>query len=181
MLSFSDDNGLPASKLVLATLVYLVAIWWRNILGINRNISGDTRNERINLLGGISVFAITWTAVQFFNSNQIVMQRLFTVGPVVIGLMWLAFRNVHEVQTRKGLWRWWSLNSPRFRSFAATIYAISFMVRGALNEFFISLENDLLWVISCASLPIAIRWIADNAIVRGLIKLGAEVRSKASV
>lgn len=181
LLSLPEEIGLPASKLVLATLVYLALIWWRNILGIVQNVSGDTRNERMFLLSGMAIFALAWIVIHFIYDNQIVMQRLFTIGPAVIGLHWLVFRNVQEVQTRKGLWRWWRLNSPRFRSFAASIYAISFLARGALNEVFISFENDLLWVLSCAFLPIAIRWIADNAIIRGLIKRGAEVRPKSSI
>lgn len=84
------------------------------------------------------------------------------------------FRNIEEFQTRKGLWHWAHLNSARFRSIAATVYGATFLCRGVLNEVFIAMGNDFLWVLSCACLPIASKWMSNKIIIAKLKALGRE-------
>jgi hypothetical protein len=180
ILGLVDTNSLPAPQLVLATLAYLSVIWWRNISAIGRNVYDQRCNDRLLVGIGIALFALGWISLHFFYQNQMFMQRLFTAGPIVLGLAWLAFRNTKEVVGAKALWSWWRLQSPRMSAFAATVHGTTLLIRGGINELVIALEVDLLWILSCAALPIASKWFCDTAIIRGLVKRGAIYRNSAS-
>ena len=169
MLHLPIADGLFASKLIPAIWAYLVVIWWRSIQNLTKNVFDEPLSSRLFLGGGYVTVAIGWTVVLIFLNNPIVAQRLFTIGPIVFGLVWLACRNMTEVQTSQGLWKWSKLPSPRFRSFAAALHGTGLILRGIINEAFIAMDNEIAWILSLTALPILALWCADIAIVRGLV------------
>lgn len=173
MLHLPIADGLFASKLIPAIWAYLVVIWWRSIQNQIRNVFEYPFSDRVFLVVGYVTVAIGWTVALIFLNNPIIAQRLFTIGPIVFGLVWLACRKIPEVQTSRGLWKWARLSSPRFRSFAAILYGIGLILRGIINEAFIAMDNEIAWLLSLAALPVLVSWCVDIAIVRGLIARGA--------
>ncbi|MEM9787567.1 MAG: hypothetical protein AAF801_13775 [Pseudomonadota bacterium] len=170
---FNPDN-LLASNLILAVLVYMSFHWWRGISDVALNVFEQGAYHRLFVGLGIAFFALGSITFCLLYASDIIVQRFFTVGPVFLGLFWLGCRNIREVVTSRALWRWWKLS--KYGSFAAVINGTSHIIRAGLNEIFIATDIELLWVLSCAILPVAIRWCCDTVIVRGLVVRGAVYR-----
>ena len=170
-LRLLDPDNLLVSNLILAVLAYQTVHWWRSISDVAFNVFEEKFNDRLFVGLGIAVTAVVLITFCLFYASDIIVQRFFTVSPILWGLAWIACRNVEEVVKSRPLWPWWKLT--KYGSFAAVINGVSYVLRGGLNEVFIAIDIDFLWILSCAILPISIRWCRDTAIVRGLVKRGA--------
>ena len=118
------------------------------------------------------LFSIGWAVTALNHEDQILMQRFFSIAPILYGLGWLACRNVGKVLSSPGLWKWWRLSSPELISFAGTVQGFALILRGFANELFVATNNEMVWILSCAVLPPITIWSADRTIVRGLAARG---------
>ncbi|MEO9897338.1 MAG: hypothetical protein ABJD13_04330 [Paracoccaceae bacterium] len=181
LLSLFNSDSLSALNLVLAALAYQTVHWWCSISYMVQDAFEQVSYERLFDGLGIALFAVASIALSLIFDAKIIVQRFFTVGPIFLGLLWIVFRNVKEVVNTRTIWNWWKLKSPKHSSFAACIYGSALMIRGGLNELFLAVDIDLVWIISCAVLPIITRWCSDTAIVRGLVRRGAVYRRLGSL
>ena len=178
VLQLVGPEQLPVSALVVSASVYLLARWGLNLFHIIKNTVQQHSKMRLAVGASLVVFAVVWISLTLSMDRDVITQRFFTIGPLMLGTLWIVLRDDEDFQTDRIMWEWRHLKSPRFRSYAAMIHGSGLFVQAAVNEVVIAIGNEPLWILSCGLTPLAITWCFSHLIVRGLLKRGGELRPK---
>lgn len=176
--SLFDKNSLSVPRLELTVICYITFLWGRQVYQMIRNTFEQKQPDRTFVASGSILLWLMSIGLIAFIDNQNFVHRLFTFAPIIVGLGFVAFRNVREVQTSRAIWQWSHLNSDRFRAYAAKVHGAVLILRGVLNEVFVAVAIDVLWVISLALVPQLLRRFSDRFIVWGLIRRGGVLRPR---